>query len=87
MTEREIRIQACKKVTGFKGRYKDEINQLAEFAFHNRLLFEKLKPQLACSNFSKNTPICWYPASGLDFSLLAQEIAIPSDPQGIIKHS
>lgn len=86
MTEREIRIQALKKMADFERRsYKEEVNKLANFSFDNRLISSFLKLQFPCSNYSKNTPICWYPAAGLDFSLLAQEISIPSDPQDIIK--
>jgi hypothetical protein len=86
MTEREIRIQALKKMADFERRsYKEEVNKLADFSLDNRLISSFLKLQFPCSNYSKNTPICWYPAAGLDFSLLAQEIGIPSDPQDIIK--
>jgi hypothetical protein len=86
MTEREIRIQALKKMADFERKsYKEEVNKLADFSFDNRLISSFLKIQFPCSNYSKNTPICWYPAAGLDFSLLAQEIIIPSRPNDKIK--
>jgi hypothetical protein len=86
MTEREIRIQALKKMADFERKsYKEEVNKLADFSFDNRLISSFLKIQFPCSNYSKNTPICWYPGGGLDFSLLAQKIAILSEPKDNIK--
>jgi hypothetical protein len=86
MTDREKRIQALRNLAELpKKNYKEVVNKLADFLFDNRLFYSLLKLQFPCSNYSKNTPICWYPAAGLDFSLLAQEIIIPSHPNDKIK--
>jgi len=86
MTDREKRIQVLRNLDGNlhefrKNAYTEAMNKLVEIVYENKSLFENLKPQLP----SRDTPICWYPGAGLDFSLLAQKIAIPSDPPKTIK--